>query len=54
MIQIGGLAVNELQLFSTNEKECIKYSDNYSDLDEVGKVYGRGHYDIYKFIKNYL
>ena len=52
LIQIGGIAVNELQIFSTNEKECQKYSDDYSDLDELGKVYGRGHYEIYKFIKN--
>tara|TARA_B110000116_G_C16794303_1_gene565678 strand:- start:241 stop:1344 length:1104 start_codon:yes stop_codon:yes gene_type:complete len=51
LAQIGGVAVNELQIFTPNPPDCIKYSDKYSDLDEIGKVYGRGHHDIYKFIK---
>jgi UDP-N-acetyl-2-amino-2-deoxyglucuronate dehydrogenase len=54
LIQIGGIAVNKLQIFSTNEKECQKYSDDYSDLDDLGKVYGRGHYEIYKFIAKFF
>jgi len=54
LAQIGGVAVNELQIFSPNPKECTKYSDNYNDLDDRGKVYGRGHFDIYKSIQSHF
>ena len=44
MAQIGGIAVNELQIFSPNPKECKIFSEKIPD------AYGFGHYDFYKDI----
>jgi UDP-N-acetyl-2-amino-2-deoxyglucuronate dehydrogenase len=45
LAQIGGIAVNELQVFSPNPSECSKYSEDFSDC-----VYGNGHEVLYKNI----
>ena len=44
LAQIGGWAVNELQIFSPKPKECKKFSQKIPD------AYGFGHYDLYKDI----
>ena len=48
MVQIGGLAVNELQIFSNNPSQCKKYSEKIPD------AYGFGHIDFYRDVKNDL
>ena len=54
MAQIGGVAVNNLEIFTPNPKECKKYSDDFSKLPDRGRVYGRGHFDFYNdIIRNF-
>lgn len=45
LAQIGGIAVNELQIFTPDPNECEKKSEDFS-----GNVYGNGHAKIYKEI----
>ncbi len=51
LAQIGGIAVNELQIYTPNEQECKNYTEDFSDC-----VYGNGHEvlyeDIYKVLSN--
>ena len=51
LAQIGGIAVNELQIYTPNEKECESNSEDFSDC-----VYGNGHEvlydDIYKVLSS--
>ena len=42
LAQIGGIAVNELQIFTPSPNECEKYSEDFSDC-----VYGEGHKLLY-------
>ena len=42
LAQIGGIAVNELQIFTPDLDACEKYSEDFSDC-----VYGEGHQLIY-------
>lgn len=49
MAQIGGIAVNELQIFTPNTGDCSKFSEDFS-----GCVYGNGHYVIYDEISNHM
>lgn len=49
MVQIGGIAVNELQIFTPAPEDCKKYSEDFS-----GNVYGNGHNKIYKDIANFF
>ena len=50
MAQIGGVAVNNLEIFTPKPTDCKKYSDDFSKLPDRGRVYGRGHFDFYKDI----
>ena len=50
MAQVGGVAVNNLEIFTPNPTECKRYSDDFSKLPDRGRVYGRGHFDFYKDI----
>lgn len=43
LAQIGGIAVNELQIFSPNPSQCKEHSEDFSDC-----VYGNGHEVLYK------
>lgn len=43
LAQIGGIAVNELQIFSPNPSQCSAYSEDFS-----GNVYGHGHGALYQ------
>ena len=51
LAQIGGIAVNELQIFTPRPEDCEEYSEDFSDC-----VYGDGHKllyeDIYSSISN--
>ncbi len=51
LAQIGGIAVNELQIYTPDENECSKNSEDFSDC-----VYGNGHEvlyeDIYQVLNN--
>mgnify|MGYP006076251161 CR=1 FL=1 len=49
LAQIGGIAVNELQIFTPQPSDCEKFSEDFS-----GNVYGNGHLKIYKEIVNDL
>ena len=42
LAQIGGIAVNELQIFTPDPTACAKHSEDFS-----GNVYGHGHGDMY-------
>jgi UDP-N-acetyl-2-amino-2-deoxyglucuronate dehydrogenase len=42
LAQIGGIAVNELQIFTPDPGACEKYSEDFSDC-----VYGEGHKLLY-------
>jgi len=45
LAQIGGIAVNELQIFTPNSEDCQKYSEDFSNC-----VYGEGHKLLYEEI----
>lgn len=49
LAQIGGIAVNELQIFTPNPDECETHSEDFS-----GNVYGHGHRLIYKSIVKFF
>ncbi len=54
LVQLGGVAVNMLEVFTPNPKECMKYSDDFTKLPDRGRVYGKGHIDLYKSVANDL
>ena len=43
LAQIGGIAVNELQVFTPDPDACAEHSEDFSDC-----VYGNGHYCLYE------
>lgn len=49
LAQIGGIAVNELQVYTPNPNECSIYSEDFS-----GNVYGYGHTKIYSEVLMHL
>lgn len=49
LAQIGGIAVNELQIFTPDKNACAEYSEDFSDC-----VYGNGHEQLYKNIYSCL
>lgn len=49
LAQIGGIAVNELQIYTPDENECLKNSEDFSDC-----VYGNGHEVLYEDISQVL
>ncbi len=48
LAQIGGLALNELQIYSPNQKLCKVHSE------KIPTPYGYGHFSFYRDIKNYF
>ena len=54
LLQLGGVAVNKLEIFSPDPQQCHIHSDDFSDLNERGRVYGRGHLNFYKDVVNDL
>jgi predicted dehydrogenase len=49
LVQIGGIAVNELQIFTPNPAECAPNSEDFS-----GCVYGYGHEALYRDISAFF
>jgi UDP-N-acetyl-2-amino-2-deoxyglucuronate dehydrogenase len=49
LAQIGGIAVNELQVYTPEPSACASNSEDFS-----GNVYGNGHQEIYKEIVSAL
>ena len=49
LAKIGGIAVNELQIFTPEPSECAEFSEDFSDC-----VYGQGHILLYKDIYDSL
>ena len=45
LAEIGGIAVNELKVFTPNPTACVNNSEDFS-----GNVYGNGHMKIYQEI----
>ena len=54
LAQLGGVAVNKLEIFSPDPEQCIMYSDDFQDLEDRGRVYGRGHLEVYNDIAKAL
>ena len=47
LAQIGGIAVNELQVFTPDPEECARYSEDFVGIQGHGAVYGYGHSAMY-------
>ena len=50
LAQVGGIAVNELQIFTPNPAECAKHSEDFIGIKGHGAVYGYGHTQMYRDI----
>ena len=48
LAQIGGIAVNELQVFTPDPSVCPNWSEDFS-----GNIYGNGHCEMYRDIAAY-
>ena len=46
LAQIGGIAVNELQVYTPAPSDCEKFSEDFS-----GNIYGKGHASLYSEIE---
>jgi UDP-N-acetyl-2-amino-2-deoxyglucuronate dehydrogenase len=49
LAQIGGIAVNELQIYTPDPAACKAHSEDFS-----GNIYGHGHGDMYRDIAAYF
>jgi predicted dehydrogenase len=54
LAQIGGIAVNELQIFTPDPDECAANSEDFIGIKGHGAVYGYGHTDMYKDIATFF
>ena len=54
LAQIGGIAVNELQIFSPDPAACAENSEDFVGIKGHGAVYGYGHYAMYRDIVDHL
>ena len=50
LAQIGGIAVNELQIFSPDPDACSNHSEDFIGIKGHGAVYGYGHTNMYRDI----
>lgn len=50
LAQIGGIAVNELQVFTPDPAACAANSEDFQGIKGQGAVYGFGHSEMYKDI----
>ena len=50
LAQIGGKAVNKLQIFTPCPKDCAKNSEDFDSIKNHGALYGFGHSKIYQEI----
>ena len=49
LAQLGGIAVNELQIYSPEPEACVNCSEDFA-----GNVYGNGHVKMYQEIVNFF
>ena len=49
--QIGGIAVNELQIFTPDPAACSEHSEDFLGIEGRGAVYGHGHTEMYEDIQ---
>lgn len=54
LAQIGGIAVNELQVFTPDPAASAANSEEFAGIDGKGAVYGHGHNAMYRDIVAYL
>lgn len=54
LAQIGGIAVNELQVFTPNPAACASNSEDFVGVKGHGAVYGFGHTAMYKEIASFF
>ena len=52
LAQIGGIAVNELQVFTPDPGACAVNSEDFKGIEGHGAVYGYGHATMYQDIAN--
>ena len=50
LAQIGGIAVNELQVFTPDPDACATHSEDFQGIHGAGAVYGHGHGQMYRDI----
>ncbi|RAU23584.1 gfo/Idh/MocA family oxidoreductase [Paramagnetospirillum kuznetsovii] len=50
LAQIGGIAVNELQVFTPEPAACAAHSEDFKGIEGHGAVYGFGHAQMYRDI----
>lgn len=50
LAQIGGIAVNELQIFTPDPAACAANSEDFKSYTGAGAVYGFGHSSMYRDI----
>ena len=50
LAQIGGIAVNELQIFTPDPESCADFSEDFLGIEGHGAVYGYGHSAMYRDI----
>jgi predicted dehydrogenase len=50
LAQIGGIAVNELQVFTPDPQACAAHSEDFQGIEGAGAVYGYGHAQMYRDI----
>jgi len=50
LAQIGGVAVNELQVFTPDPEACASNSEDFIGIKGHGAVYGFGHSEMYRDI----
>ncbi len=54
LAQIGGIAVNELQIFTPHPEACASNSEDFKGIKGHGAVYGFGHTEMYSDIVKHL
>lgn len=54
LAQLGGIAVNKLEIFTPKPEDCLNFSDDFADLPDRGRVYGRGHGRMYEDIASFF
>jgi len=54
LAQIGGIAVNELQIFTPDPEACAANSEDFVGIKGHGAVYGYGHTNMYRDIVSAL
>ena len=54
LAQIGGIAVNELQVFTPDPQACAENSEDFQGIRGAGAVYGYGHGLMYRDIVSFF